>query len=299
MSNCEKPLAPFLKWVGGKRWLIASFQDSLFPSSYNTYHEPFLGGGAVFFHLAPEKAVLSDANEKLVSCYLAIQDDWKKVWTSLKSFKRQHSDEFYYKARNASYADPHKEAARFIYLNRTCFNGIYRENLKGKFNVPRGTKNNVIESGDDFEGIAAALRNAVIRHSDFGSVLKNAKEGDFAFVDPPYTVRHNMNGFVKYNQKIFSWDDQVRLRDEVQSAAARGVMCLVTNANHKSIQDLYRGIGSTKVLTRQSVVAGSSDARGRCTELAIMVGFPEVRRNSDASSKSRQRSSRQGHALQL
>lgn len=263
---------PFLKWVGGKRWLVSRFRH-IFPEKYNTYYEPFLGGGAVFFGLQPERAVLSDANEALIACYQAIRDDYAKVWRYLLDYRKNHSDEFYYVARAERARSRFREAARFIYLNRTCFNGIYRENLRGIFNVPRGTKNSVIFPDDNFQKVSDALSGIILLPDDFENTIDRVNEGDFVFVDPPYTVRHNCNGFVKYNQKIFSWQDQVRLKAAISRAAARGAMCLVTNANHQSIRNLYEDMGEMVELQRPSIVAASTSARGHYSELALLIGF--------------------------
>ena len=261
-----------MKWAGGKRWLTAR-HSYLLPSAYKTYHEPFLGSGAVFFHLLPKRAFLSDANAHLIDCYSAVKSDWKSVWRYLLAMKYSHSEEFYYQTRDDKFRSRARQAARFIYLNRTCFNGIYRENLKGVFNVPKGTKEGVVFPDDDFRSVSVALQNASLRAADFSKSIEKAERGDFLFVDPPYTVRHNNNGFVKYNQKIFSWADQIRLRDCIKSASRRGVKCLITNANHASIQELYRDLGEFIAVSRNSLIAGSSDYRGTYEELAITIGY--------------------------
>ena len=265
-------MKPFLKWVGGKRWLPAAYPHC-FPISYGRYIEPFVGGGAIFFGLRPQRALLSDANSRLISCYQALKDDWKAVRRHLVEYSQAHSDSFYYRVRGRPQLDEFREAARFIYLNRTCFNGIYRENLKGQFNVPRGSKDAVLLPDDDFEMIATCLQNADLATRDFTVSISAAKRHDFVFVDPPYTVKHNLNGFVKYNQKIFQWDDQIRLRDCVEAAATRGAKIFVTNANHASVRDLYKGIGEIHVLKRRSVIAASSRARGEASEIGIVVGY--------------------------
>jgi DNA adenine methylase len=166
-----------------------------------------------------------------------------------------------------------KEAARFIYLNRTCFNGMYRENLRGQFNVPRGTKDTVVFPIDDFASVARSLSRASLRSADFEHAIEKAKRGDFVFIDPPYTVRHNQNGFVKYNQRIFTWEDQERLCAAAFSAAKRGVRCLVTNANHPSIRKLYREADALLVVGRPSVMAGGLKGRGESTEIACTIGY--------------------------
>lgn len=259
---------PFLKWAGGKRWLVHSRPD-LLKRQQERYIEPFLGSGAVYFHLRPHRGVLSDANADLIAAYQAIKQDWRKVQSALAGYAETHSTERYYIVRDQRSADMYAEAARFIYLNRTCWNGLYRVNRNGKFNVPIGTKTSVILPTDDFERIAELLKTAQLVHQDFETAIDMSSEDDFLFVDPPYTVKHNLNGFVKYNEKIFSWDDQVRLRDALVRADARGARVLMTNADHESIRDLYQDLFWVESAERQSVLAGSGGTRGRVTELLI------------------------------
>lgn len=141
--------------------------------------------------------------------YRAVRSDWRRVEIELKKMQRLHSSDYYYEERSRLRRTIHTKAAQFLYLNRTCWNGLYRENLSGKFNVPIGTKSQVIMPDDDFEGASKALQNAKLVACDFEDTIKIATTGDLVFLDPPYTTAHNTNGFVKYNQKIFSWDDQI------------------------------------------------------------------------------------------
>jgi len=274
MFNAEimvdnKPIVtPFLKWAGGKRWLVSSHPE-LFPEDYACYLEPFLGSGAVFFHLQPDEAVLGDVNADLINTYDAIKCDWKAVYTHLKTHQRNHNKAYYYEIRGKAFRSPIKKAAQFIYLNRTCFNGIYRVNLDGKFNVPMGTKNNVLLSTDDFKTVSETLHNADFYNVDFEKIIDISEKNDFLFIDPPYTVKHNNNGFIQYNENIFSWDDQVRLRDCIDNAVIRGVKVLLTNADHSSIRELYKDIGTIKSLDRLSVISGKANARGRYSELIV------------------------------
>ncbi len=265
-------ISPFLKWAGGKRWLCKRFPE-LFPAAYNRYFEPFLGSGAVFFHLKPEKAFLSDRNLDLIKTYNAIKNDWKAVYSLLSDHARNHNDEYYYKIRAEIPSSEHEVAARFLYLNRTCWNGLYRVNIKGIFNVPRGTKDNVLLPTDNFLNSQKALRGASITCRDFSKTISLARRDDFIFIDPPYTVAHNLNGFVKYNDKIFTWNDQIRLRDCALSAARRGVKILITNADHSSIRSLYEGIGEHFPLDRATVISGDASGRRGTTELAIAIGY--------------------------
>jgi DNA adenine methylase len=263
---------PFLKWAGGKRWLIQRFPD-LIPSDIQNYFEPFLGSGAVYFHVRPFGGTISDLNEDLVATYLALRDDPNAVKTALEKHSKKHSDEYYYEVRASKPTKTSSRAARLIYLNRTCWNGLYRVNKKGQFNVPRGTKNSVLLPSDDFTAVSAQLKSINIDCCDFETTIERADEGDFAFIDPPYTVKHNMNGFLKYNQSIFSWDDQIRLSKAIVRARERGVRLLVLNANHSSIRDLYRNVGQFVRLPRHSVLAASSDFRAETSELAITVNY--------------------------
>lgn len=263
----ERPLAPFLKWAGGKRWLVGNWPN-IFPERFNRYIEPFLGSGAVFFHLHPKRALLSDLNEDLINTYEVMRDDWRALGNALGHLQERHSDQYFYIARAWKPVNPIERAARFLYLNRTCWNGLYRVNRKGEFNVPRGTKNTVILPGDDFERISRRLEKVSLQAIDFESSIDSACAGDLVFVDPPYTVKHNLNGFIKYNDNIFSWSDQIRLRDSLLRADLRGVQVIMTNANHASIRALYKGF-KLRPLRRQTVLSGSVDGRGATEELLV------------------------------
>jgi DNA adenine methylase len=266
---------PFLKWAGGKRWLIQRFPN-LIPDNIQNYFEPFLGSGAVYFHVRPSGGTISDLNQDLVATYKAVRDDPKGVKSALEKHSRKHSDKYFYEIRASKPTKSSCRAARLIYLNRTCWNGLYRVNKKGQFNVPRGTKNSVLLPSDDFGAISARLKLIKIDCCDFETTIERTGEGDFAFVDPPYTVKHNMNGFIKYNQSIFSWDDQIRLSKAIVRARDRGVRLLVLNANHRSIRDLYRHIGQFVRLPRNSVLAASSDFRAETSELAMTVNYQKA-----------------------
>jgi len=258
-------LKPFIKWAGGKRWILKNGKLKL-PHFEGRYIEPFLGGGAVFFHLAPKQAILSDFNFKLIETYKAVKEDWVSIVAELKKHQELHCKEYYYEQRAEMETSPHKKAAQFLYLNRTCFNGLYRENLKGIFNVPIGTKTKVLLPDDDFESASKLLRNASLDTCDFEQTLQEAKVGDLVFLDPPYTTAHNMNGFIKYNSKIFSWDDQLRLHRCVLAAKQRGARIVLTNANHESIHELYQDMGEPKIISRSSLISGNSINRGSTSE---------------------------------
>jgi len=261
-------IEPFLKWPGGKRWLTTRHLD-LFPKTYGSYIEPFLGGAAVFFALSPEKAYLSDANAELINVYNRIKKDRIKVERGLARYQKKHDSDFYYKVRATNPTDTIARAVRFLYLNRTCFNGIYRVNKVGQFNVPIGTKDAVSFDEGYLEGVANSLRNVRIRTRDFALAIRKAKKSDFVFIDPPYTVMHNNNGFVKYNAQLFSWEDQARLATEIKAAGDRGVKVMMSNADHSSVRDLYKGFGTHHTLTRSSVLASDPERRRSSTELLV------------------------------
>lgn len=264
-------LKPFLKWAGGKRWLVEKHRD-VFPSFSGKYVEPFLGGGSVFFYIAPEKSLISDVNGRLIECYKMMRDDPVGIETALMRHHKNHSADYYYHMREKYFKRSTERAAQFIYLNRTCFNGLYRVNKNGTFNVPIGTKTKIIDGREDFYSISEFLSRADIECSDFEITIDSAENDDFIFVDPPYTVKHDLNGFLKYNEKIFSWDDQVRLRDAILRAHKRGAKILLTNAAHASVVKLYEGIGKHRFIQRSSVLAGKSGARGSVRELLVAIG---------------------------
>ncbi len=268
LNQVKTKISPFLKWAGGKRWLVDKHAH-LLTTDYSRYIEPFVGSGAVFFNLLPDFAILCDKNERLIEAYMAIKEQWAKVEKLLREHQNKHSTEYYYLVRAKRMKTAVSRAAQLIYLNRTCWNGLYRVNKKGEFNVPIGTKQNVLLPSDDFEVVASRLKNVDLIAGDFEVAIEKAGSGDFVFVDPPYTVKHNYNGFLKYNENIFSWDDQLRLRDSVERAISRGAKVLVTNACHDSVLKIYDGIGEIITLNRASVIAGKAVARGRYEEVVI------------------------------
>lgn len=261
-------LSPFLKWAGGKRWLVNSYSET-FDIHFNRYIEPFAGSAAIFFHLLPKTAILSDKNKYLMDLYRAIKRDWRKVNKKLYEHSINHTKDYYYFLRSKNFDDEFDQAAQFLYLNRTCWNGIYRVNKNGVFNVPKGTKDKVILDTDDFEAVSKYLKNVTLLDGDFEKVVNMAMQDDLLFVDPPYTANHNNNGFLKYNERIFSWDDQVRLSKCVKDAKQRGVRVILTNADHGSVRELYEGDFNILSITRSSVLSGKSQFRRKVTELLV------------------------------
>jgi DNA adenine methylase len=265
-------VVPFLKWAGGKRWLASSFRH-LFPQIPGRHIEPFAGSAAMFFALQPEKAIIADMNGKLIETYVAIRDEVDEFQRYFESFARHHSKELYYQTRKQRFRSPAKRAAQFVYLNRVCFNGIYRENLKGEFNVPLGSKTSAILDSDNFEAVSALLQCAEFLTSDFENVVNRAEEGDLLYVDPPYTTKHNFNGFVKYNQNIFSWEDQERLALAIKRAHHRGANIIVSNADHADVRALYADLFSVRSVTRMNIIASKSQYRRETTEMVATNAF--------------------------
>lgn len=268
--NENNKVLPFLKWAGGKRWLTYLTDDFRFSGKYI---EPFAGSGAMYFALKPKKAVLCDANDDLILTYRMVRDRPEAIGDLLRKHQEKHSHNHYYEVRANMSIEGIERAADFIYLNRTCWNGLYRVNRRGLFNVPIGTKNTVMLPSDDWLGVSRLLKGTKLISGDFEDAIRLAKPGDLIFADPPYTVKHNLNGFVKYNESIFAWQDQVRLATALASAAARGVVIVSTNAAHQSVMDLYGKPFAIQKLNRRNVLAGKASARGVYEELLITANY--------------------------
>lgn len=259
---------PFLKWPGGKRWFVKKYQE-YFPVNYNTYIEPFLGGGAVFFALKPHNALLGDINEELINLYMAMRDNPEKLRTQLLSHQKNHNKEYYYEVREKVPDDIVECAARLLYLNRSCYNGMYRVNKQGKFNVPIGTKTNFIYDIERFDEYSECLKDAKLVCSDFYELINTARKDDFIFADPPYAMTKKTN-FTKYNDELFVWEDQLRLHKALVEAKTRGAKIVLTNVYCKELIELYRGDGFfVRSVNRSSNIAGKADKRGKVKELMI------------------------------
>lgn len=260
---------PLIKWPGGKRALVGSILQFI-PKKFGTYFEPFFGGGAVFFALQPSSAVLSDANEELINAYTQVRDNPQALAHALRSLKNSEHD--YYKIRATAPRTELHKAARLIYLTRLSFNGIHRVNLRGEFNVPYGYKTHLTTIDEEHLYLASsALRDAKLMAGDFEANTRDASKGDVIYFDPPYTVAHGLNGFVKYNERIFSWSDQERLAEYARTLANRGCRVIVSNADHESIHALYCGF-RCHIIKRPSVIAASSSHRRQITECVFSLG---------------------------
>jgi len=237
--------------------------------NYNSYFEPFFGGGALYFSELPKKAFLSDLNEELINCYKQIVKNPYEVMEILKPM--EYNEKEYYQIRSWLPENNIERASRFIYLNRCCWNGLYRVNKNGEFNVPIGkypTPRKIFDKSAILN-LGELLKNTKLSVGDFQEKTRNAKENDFIYFDPPYTVKHNNNGFVKYNESVFSWEDQKRLASHIEKLNDRGVKILISNANAKEIHELYNGFNKIEI-TRNSIISGTNVGRGKITEMLML-----------------------------
>lgn len=257
---------PFLRWVGGKTWLARHIEDYLPSDGFNRYHEPFLGSAAIFFRLHPHKSFLSDLNSELIETYLQIQSNVEEVIKNLRRY--QNTEEFYYKTRSKLCQTPVTRAARFIYLNQTSFNGIYRVNLNGQYNVPYGFRKKNFFDPENLRMASSILQKAHIEQCDFTESIKRVKKGDLVFLDPPYTVTHNNNGFIKYNSRLFDQDSQTRLSSYIDKVIEKGAYYILTNAAHKWIKMTFEKPNNKIItLSRMSSIGGTQAKRGKYEEL--------------------------------
>lgn len=263
----------FLKWAGGKNWFV-KHQSHRLPTNYQRYIDPFVGGGSLYFYLEPAQAVINDVNGELVTTYRAIQQDWQRVERKLREHRRRHSEDYYYQVRNTRPRQDYSIAARMIYLNRTCFNGIYRVNRAGKFNVPIGSPHPVITNADRFQERSRILQGTVINQGDFEPIIDQAMAGDFLFCDPPYAVLEE-NRFVSYTRNEFNWNDQIRLRDALVRAQQRNVKIIMTNVNHPEVRALYDGLNGFTLdeVSRYSSISGTKDGRQQYSELIVSANI--------------------------
>lgn len=266
---------PFLQWVGGKREMIKQYSPH-FPVEYKRYWEPFLGGGALFFALSPNKSIVNDNNPELIRSYEAVRDYPEEVIDLLALLRRKHSKDLYMAIRSIDRKidilkdlKPYEIAARMIYLNQTCFNGVYRVNKQGQFNVPIGSSlNRVICDPEAIRKASKVLKGARIECVDFETLLKEAEKDDFVYLDPPYYPVSQYSDFTRYTKEKFYKHDQERLRDVFTALAEKGCYVMLSNSNAEYVRELYSDFNIIEVSSGRNLNS-KSDKRGKITELLI------------------------------
>lgn len=275
MSGIE--LRPFLKWAGGKRQLISQIKPYI-PNEFNTYYEPFVGAGAILFDLAPNKAIVNDKNGELVNVYREIKNNLEELIRNLEIHLDKHSEEYYYEIRAKDRIESYnlwtdaQKAARFIYLNRTCYNGLYRVNSKGFFNVPFGKyKNPKIVDVELLSEVSRYLNenHIFILNGDFETALTSAKINDFVYIDPPYDPVSTTAAFTSYSNDGFNKEDQIRLKELFDNLNARGCKVLLSNSNTEFINDLYKDY-KIELVTAARNINSVASKRGKVYEVLVM-----------------------------
>jgi len=264
--------SPFLKWAGGKRQLLPRILGSM-PDGVRTYYEPFVGGGAVFFALAArgrfERAVLGDANEELINCYAALQKDVGGVIRALRRHRYDRAHYYAVRAREPASMSQAGRAARLIYLNRCGYNGLYRVNRSGQFNVPFGRyKDPVICDEPKLRAASAALQSVKLVHGDFEKTLAGARSGDFVYLDPPYVPLSATSSFTAYAKTPFDAAAQARLAGKLRALGERGVRALLSNSDCAETRALYDPTLSERVPVRRAINSVAS-GRGSVGELLV------------------------------
>lgn len=274
-------MKPFVKWVGGKRQLLSEI-EMMIPASYNTYYEPFVGGGALLFDIAPEKAVIGDMNATLIGTYRFIRDNKAALIQMLDALTTSHESsqdkKAFYNQMREKYnnevlknPDSLEVCALFMYLNKTCFNGLYRLNSKGKFNVPFNNREKInLYDDSNLDDIAGYLSHVVIFNGDFKETCKTAKKDDFVFFDSPYAPL-KPDSFEAYTKEGFSLDNHKRLARVFHELTEKGVYCMLTNHNTDLIRQLYFDCNIKIVSVKRMI---NSDASKRTGEEVIITNYP-------------------------
>lgn len=271
-------LHPFVKWAGGKTQLLLKLKTYM-PEHFNNYFEPFIGGGSFFFSITPKVATINDFNSELICAYQCFQDDnlLSLLKEELKKHEENHSEEYYYKVREIDRDEAfsslpiHIRAARMIYLNKACFNGLYRVNSKGYFNVPSGGKTKVVTFDEDnFNCLRDYFKsnNITVLNGDFETAVSNAKAGDFVYFDPPYDVIENKNSFTSYAKGDFGKDEQIRLANLYKKLSKKGVYIMLSNHNTPFINELYKDF-NIHVVNAKRMINSKGDGRGDVEEVII------------------------------
>lgn len=275
-KSLDQNLKPFLRWAGGKNWFRKHIENFI-PNNFENYYEPFLGGGSIFFYLKSNgiiknKAYLSDSNKDLINTYRVIKNHLPDLIKLLSNHIDNENE--YYRMRNLVFDDPIEKAAQFLFLNKTSFNGIYRVNKSGKYNVPYGHRElKQLYDYEHLEKISDSFQNTFFSCQDFKETCRKAKVNDLVFIDPPYTVAHENNGFIQYNQSIFSWKNQIQLSEITKKLDDNGTHFIVTNASHNSIKELYK-TGNQNPISRSSTIGGKGATRAMYNEIIITNTLP-------------------------
>lgn len=264
---------PILKWPGGKSWLVSDLVDVIHEELDGIYFEPFLGGGALYLALAPENSILSDTNSELIHFYQTCVNDPQSVVNAAQRHRNSEVD--YYQVRDSCPRSNVGKAGRFLYLNKTCWGGIFRLNQKGIFNVPYGAPGRTICRRKSVEAAAKVFAQASLLCQDFAISMSCAGKGDVIFADPPYTAKGQFNGFVRYNEHLFSWSDQIRLCQSAKSARHRGAFVAVCGSFHRDVLSLYNGWWVLPT-SRKSRVASSIKARNLVHECVVFSRRPRI-----------------------
>lgn len=268
---------PFVKWAGGKRQIIDKLKEYI-PYEYNTYYEPFVGGGALLFELSPKNAVINDSNKELMNVYECIKDSdkFEAMCRELNKHEANHNEEYYYEIRNLdrnkskyNKMPDYKQAARTIYLNKACFNGLYRVNSKNEFNVPFGKKTHVNTYEGQNLGIVCAYlnyNNIKLQSIDFEESVKGAKKGDFIYFDPPYDS--DTSTFNSYTELGFKKAEQKRLAQVFKDLSDRGCYVMLSNHNTSLVNELYKGF-NIHVIEAKRNINSNGKKRGKVEEVII------------------------------
>ena len=274
-KKSTEPISPVVKWAGGKRQLLDTILP-LIPRQMGTYCEPFLGGGAVLFAIQPKQAIVNDLNDDLINMYEVIRDDVEHLIVSLR--RHRNTPEYYYAIRGCDRnkegyeaMTPVEKASRFIYLNKTCYNGLYRVNAAGQFNTPFGKyRNPVISDETALRTVHEFLCSNSIRffHEDFSRTIRRTSPGDFVYLDPPYDPVSDTSNFTGYSKEGFGREEQLRLKQCCDELTSRGVRFLLSNSSTAFIRELYQAYRICTVRAKRSVnsVAGG---RGEIEEVLI------------------------------
>ena len=269
-DRTEPRARPFLKWAGGKRQLLAAIQEAL-PVRIANYYEPFVGGGAVFFGLRFANATLGDVNEELINAYCMVRDEPAALTDSLAHHQRKHSRTHYYavRAQKTATLEPVARAARLIYLNKTCFNGLYRVNRKGAFNVPIGSyAAPAICDAGNLAAAGRALAGVGLLCGDYRALADRAGAGDFVYFDPPYVPVSSSSSFVAYARGGFNSEDQAALADLFGKLGRRGVQCMLSNSRVPAVLELYKD-HNIRVVRANRAVNSVGAGRGKVAEVLV------------------------------